>query len=127
MPTTATGEGTIKCGAGDHRHATAYQVLCCYVAAGLIDGAWPCGWLYEGPVPTGDPDEPYYRGIIECPAPARMRADGTGYECLAGHEHTYAEARQAAGWDYAEDDEEAERMSRYGVEPRTMRGQVWPR
>jgi hypothetical protein len=88
---------------------------------------WPCDWLTRGTRPTGDPDEPYYEGIFECGAPSRMRPDGTGYDCEAGHEHTYAQARQAAGWEYAEDDDEAGRLAKLGVEPRTITGQVWPR
>jgi hypothetical protein len=106
-------------------HETAEAVRRCYVAAGRIDGLWTCGWQFEGAIATGDPDEPYYRGILECDAPARERADGSGYDCEAGHEHTYAEARQAQGWDYADEDEAAG-LAKAGVEPRTMTGQVWP-
>lgn len=123
LPDTA---GTVRCGSCRSRHVTADQVLRCYVAKGLIKDTWPCGWQYEGLIATGDPDEPFYRGIVECDAPARLRADGTGYGCLVGHEHTYAEARQAQGWDYAEDDDEAKNLAKAGVEPRTMTGQVWP-
>jgi hypothetical protein len=123
LPDTA---GTIRCGSCRSRHLTTADVLACYVAKGLITDMWSCGWQYEGAIATGDPDEPWYLGIIECDAPAQLRADGTGYDCLAGHEHTYAEARQAQGWEYCEDDDEAGRLAKLGVEPRTMTGQVWP-
>jgi len=122
LPDTA---GTIRCGSCRSRHLTRDEVLRCYVAAGRIKDVWPCSWLVEGPIPTGDPDEPYYQGIYECGAPSRMRADGTGYDCDDGHEHTDAEARQAQGWDYAADDDEARGLARNFVEPRTMAGQVW--
>jgi hypothetical protein len=108
-------------------HATATAVFRCYVAAGRIDGLWTCGWQHEGLIATGDPDEPYYQGIVECDAPARMYPDGTGYACTDGHSHTFAEARAAQGWEYAEDDDEARRLAGLGVEPRTMTGQIWPR
>jgi hypothetical protein len=126
MSTLPDTRGTIKCGSCRSRHLTKEQVLSCYVEAGKIEGMWLCGWQYKGLIATGDPDEPYYEGILECDAPARMRADGTGYDCLRGHEHTTAEARQAQGWEYCEDDDEAKQLARAGVEPRTMTGQAWP-
>jgi hypothetical protein len=113
-------EAGIRCGSCKGRHATVSLVQRCYVAAGKIEGVWPCSWLMEAPIATGDPDEPYYPGIVECGAPTRMRADGTGYDCANGHEHTYAEARQAQGWDYAEDAMEAAYLAKYGTEPRTL-------
>lgn len=116
LPDTA---GTIKCGSCKSRHFTAYDVLACYVAAGLIKDAWPCGW---GMLAQGE-DGPY---TIFCDAPARARADGTGYDCILGHEHTTAEARRQQGWDYASDLGEAELLAKYGTEPRTMTGQIWP-
>ena len=76
---------------------------------------------------TGDPDEPCYPAIVECGAPTRYRADGTGYDCESGHEHTDAQARQAQGWDYAGDDGEALLLARAGVEPREVDGHVWVR
>jgi hypothetical protein len=125
MTTTEAPETrTIRCASGaarcHGRHATPDEVFRCYVAAGKIDGAWPCGWQYEGAIPTGDPEEPYYRGILECDAPARERANGTGYDCADGHEFTTAEARAAAGWDYAEDAMEAAYLAKHGTEPRTL-------
>jgi hypothetical protein len=130
MNTTDTPR-RIVCASGATRchgsHATREDVYRCWVAAGRIAGLWSCGWQYEGAVATGDPDEPYYRGILECDAPTRMYQDGTGYSCTDGHDHTFAEARQAQGWDYCEDSDEATQLARAGVEPRTMTGQIWPR
>jgi hypothetical protein len=123
LPDTA---GTIKCGSCRSRHLTKDEVLRCYVAKGLIKDRFICGWQYEGAIATGDPDEPYYRGIVECDAIATIRPDGSGFDCEAGHEHTNAEARQEQGWEYCSDQGEADQLARAGVEPRTMAGQVWP-
>lgn len=117
LPDTA---GIIRCGACKSRHATKEDVLSCYVGKGLIKDMWPCGWQYEGDIATGDPDEPYYRGIVSCDAPARERADGSGYDCLAGHEHTYAQWMAEHGMAYAEDDLEAAYLAKAGVEPREL-------
>lgn len=80
---------------------------------------WPCTWLIEG---YGED------GLVhdECGAATRYRPDGSGYDCATGHEHTYAEARQAQGWDYAADEGEAFGLARAGVEPREMDGHIWP-
>lgn len=123
LPDTA---GTIRCGSCRSRHLTRAQILHCYVEAGKIEGKFICGWQYEGAIATGDPDEPFYRGVIECDAIATIRSDGSGFDCEAGHEHTNAQARQEQGWEYAEDFGEAEQLAKAGVEPRTMTGQVWP-
>jgi hypothetical protein len=125
LPDTA---GTIKCGSCRSRHLTKDEIFRCYVAAGKVEGVWPCGWQYEGLIATGDPDEPYYRGVVECDAPARERADGSGHDCSDGHEHTYAQARSEQGWDYAEDDLEAAYLAKYGTEPRDLvTGGPWTR
>jgi hypothetical protein len=58
-------------------------------------------------------------------APTYLRPDGTGYDCELGHEHTYEQARQAQGWDYASDAGEAALLAKYGTEPREMDGHVW--
>jgi hypothetical protein len=124
MTTTTTRAMRIRCAAGADtcpgEHATAYEVFCCYVTAGKIEGVFPCSWLMEVPGEDG----PYH---VECGAPSRMYSDGTGYSCALGHSHTDAQARQAQGWDYAADAGEAEQLARAFVEPRTMTGQVWPR
>src|SRR5271166_156790 len=120
MTATATAP-TIKCGVSrDHRHVTPGEVYRCYVKAGRIIGVWPCGWQYEGLIATGDPEEPYYRGIVECGAPTRERANGSGYDCKAGHEHTYAQWMAEHGMAYAEDDLEAAYLAKAGVEPREL-------
>lgn len=123
LPDTA---GTVKCGSCRSRHFTADEVLRCYVAAGKIENLFICGWQYEGAIATGDPDEPFYRGVIECDAIATIRADGSGFDCAVGHSHTNAQARQEQGWEYCEDFAEAERLARLGIEPRTMDGHLWP-
>jgi hypothetical protein len=123
LPDTA---GTVKCGSCKSRHFTRDEVLHCYVAAGKIENLFICGWQYEGAIATGDPDEPYYRGVVECDAIATIRADGSGFDCTAGHEHTNAQARWEQGWDYAEDAMEAAYLAKYGTEPRTMaHGAPW--
>jgi hypothetical protein len=114
----------IRCGSCGSYHRYVIQVRACYGV--LPEGTFPCSWLTEALLATGDPDEPYYPGIVECGAPAHLRADGTGYDCEAGHEHTTAEARQAQGWEYCSDTDEAKQLARVGVEPRTMTGQIWP-
>jgi hypothetical protein len=110
-------EQKIRCGKCHGRHRYPIQVQACY---GVLGDVWPCSWQLEVLLPTGDPDEPYYEGVAECGAPSRMREDGTGYDCEAGHEHTFAEARQRAGWDYAEDADEARQLMKYGTEPRDL-------
>jgi hypothetical protein len=118
---TTTREARIICTSGATTchgfHATARQVFRCYVAAGRIADVWTCGWQYEGAIATGDPAEPCYRGILECDAPAKMRADGSGFDCSDGHEHTFAEWLAEHGQAYAEDDEEAARLLKAGVQP----------
>lgn len=123
----ASQEG-IRCGSCKRRHATAQEVLRCYVAADKIEGVWPCSWLIEAALATGDPDEPYYAAVVECGAPTRMRADGTGYDCAAGHEHTDAQVMAERGMAYAEDDLEAAYLAKYGTEPRDLvTGGPWTR
>jgi hypothetical protein len=114
----------IRCGKCGNRHRFTIQVRACY---GFLspDGPWPCSWMMEVALATGDPHEPYYQGIIECGAPTYLRPDGTGYDCELGHEHTYEQARQTQGWDYASDAGEAALLAKYGTEPREMDGHVW--
>jgi len=79
----------------------------------------PCGWLVERTVSwydeeTGDGEG--YDVVEECGA-AAVYTD-RGFTCDAGHSHVTAEVRWNEGWDYAEDDGEALRLSRAGTEPR---------
>lgn len=123
LPDTA---GTIRCGSCRSRHVTKDEVLRCYIEAGKIENLFICGWQYEGAIATGDPDEPFYRGVVECDAIATIRPDGSGFDCKAGHEHTNAQARQEQGWDYAEDALEAAYLAKHGTEPRQLRdGSPW--
>jgi hypothetical protein len=103
----------IRCGNCKGRHETVYDIRECYQMGKYLG---PCTWLVEGPIAT-----------FECGAPMYSRPDGTGYDCVVGHEHTHIEARVAQGWDYAADEDEAHLLSQYGTEPRTMTGQIWPR
>lgn len=102
------------------RHATVAEVRECFEAK--RDGAWPCTWLIEGLIPTGDPDEPYYRGTFECGAPTQYTDDRGSYECTAGHDFIPPEVRQEQGWDYAADRDEAMGLAKAGVLPVQMDG-----
>lgn len=117
LPDTA---GTIKCGSCRSRHLTKDEVLRCYIEAGKIENLFICGWQYEGLIATGDPDEPCYRGVVECDAIATIRADGSGFDCADGHEHTNAQWMAEHGMAYAEDDMEAAYLAKAGVEPREL-------
>jgi hypothetical protein len=101
-------------------HETREAVYRCFVAANLITGVWACGWQYEGAIATGDPDEPYYRGVVECDAPAREYPDGSGFECADGHSHRHPQWLAEHGMAYAEDDEEARYLAKAGVQPLHM-------
>jgi len=69
-----------------------------------------------------DEDGPYTR---DCDMPA-WEIPG-GFECVRGHSHVDQQTRYEEGWDYAESLDEAERLAKNGVEPRTMdTGQIWP-
>lgn len=59
---------------------------------------WECSWLVDiGYTEDGD------RVIRDCGAPAAERADGSGWDCQAGHEHnTYGGPRHT---EYLDDDE----------------------
>lgn len=50
--------------------------------------------------------------IGECGASAA--ADDRGSHCEAGHDHVNAQARDAEGWDYAGDEQEAAVRAKYG-------------
>ena len=106
----------IRCGNCKSHHETVHDVRECYDAGKYLG---PCTWL----VMIDGEDGSY---TAECEAPMYERYDNTGYECTAGHEHTFAEARMAQGWDYAADADEASQLARHGTEPRTMTGQIWP-
>lgn len=98
---------------GSHRSVA--EVKACFAAK--VAGAWPCTWLIEGPIPTGDPDEPYYKGTFECGAPARYTDEEGSYTCDEGHAHTPAWVRDRQGWDFAADRGEAEALALAGVLP----------
>jgi hypothetical protein len=100
-------------------HNVAADVKACFEAK--RDGAWPCTWLIEGRYDDGS------KFTRNCGAPTRYTDEARGiYECSAGHDHVPAQVRAAEGWDYAEDGDEAKRLTFHGTEPRTMAGQAWP-
>lgn len=84
--------------------------------------SFPCGWAVErlvGGYWVDDEDGPWFieaeRIVEECGATATE--DARGWSCEAGHSHVFAEVRHAEGWEYAEDAEEARRLTMAGVAP----------
>jgi hypothetical protein len=139
MTTATIAAPSVRCGSCKGRHATTAQVFACYVAAGLVEGWFLCTWMVRHSerctdrgiytddgefIMCGACEDGGYQ-VEDCGAPARLLEDGTGFECMAGHSHIDAEARQAQGWEYAEDRYEAKRLVMAGVEPRTMDGKIW--
>ena len=113
----------MRCGKCHGEHTSVAGVRACHQGLDVV----PCTWLVERwyPVvyfPDGDSYDPCEEGPIveECGADAIFRADDSGWDCVAGHEHTDAQARWEQGWDYAEDDGEARRLAANGVEPRDL-------
>lgn len=96
-----------------HSHRTAAEVRECYLAAhdkAAGTEVWECGWLLEGRYDDGT------TYAYPCDAPTRYTDEHGSYECLSGHGHVPAEVRQAEGWDYASDAEEAAYLRRNGVD-----------
>lgn len=110
----------ITCGKCKATHEAVASVRACY-----DDRLFPCNWLVERPAPWyydeetgeswGGEDGPV---IEDCGADAIVT--DRGFTCSAGHGHVYAEIRNAEGWEYAEDADEAKRLARAGVEPRDL-------
>jgi hypothetical protein len=73
----------------------------------------PCTWMIEYTI-EGE------RYVRDCGAPAWETA--RGWECQDGHGHVYAEIRDAEGWDYAADSDEAGLLAGAGVDPVAMNG-----
>lgn len=108
-------------GAERHAHQVVAEVRSCYQAA--HDEArdievWPCGWILEGRYGDGS------RFSYPCTAPARLTPDrGEGcYACDNGHDFIPPQIRQAEGWDYAADLDEARGLRTYGIMPVGMDG-----
>ena len=78
------------------------------------DGPHACQWVVQ----TNDYDEDGDRIQFDCGA--EVIAHDNGWECTAGHEHTTTEARQAQGWEYAEDAYDAAVIARGGRRYRPM-------
>lgn len=104
-----------------HSHRTVAGVRGCFAAArDERAGAevWPCSWLLEGRYDDGS------AYAFECGLPTRLtpeRGEGS-YACDGDHDHVPAWVREAQGWDYAEDAEEALRLRRHGVQAVAMNG-----
>lgn len=102
----------IRCG-NRAKHATrTYHETIEGVRACHRGETWACTWLNgrtehteDGPVLV----------TSECGALAYPLPGDRGYTCEAGHEHIYAEVRADEGWEYAEDQDEAQRLERNGV------------
>lgn len=79
-----------------------------------------CSWMVERVIYIGDDEEGYEQDvrIEECGAEAVFH--NNGFHCTAGHEHTSMEARERAGWDYAEDAYDAAVITKGGREFRPM-------
>jgi hypothetical protein len=91
------------------------------MALGWVAGSWEagtCSWMVEQTRWVGDDEygyEPVVK-IVDCGAPAVFGSDR--WACAAGHEHVSMEAREAEGWDYAEDAYAAACIMRGGREAR---------
>ena len=110
---------TITCGKCRQTHTSVAVVKACFAGAEIA----PCAWLVErvvgGYYVEYDGQDDWieaYTSVEDCGAEA-IYTD-RGFECAAGHAHVTAEVRWQEGWDYAEDAEEAKRLSRAGTEPR---------
>lgn len=100
---------SVTCGNCKETHHSVEAVRRCYAGE-----ASPCGWQYHARDRWGFvTDEDGERIVLECKALAWDT--GRALVCEDGHEHVWAEARAAEGWDYAEDAEEARRLAKVGV------------
>lgn len=110
---------SITCGKCKELHRSAAAVRACYAGATIA----PCDWLVERFTPgeyVGDEGD-WLEGVTlveDCGAEAIY--DDRGFTCDAGHSHVRAEIRNAEGWEYAEDADEASRLTKAGVEPRDL-------
>ena len=102
---------SILCGKCRNTHRLVESVRNCYQGKTIL----PCDWLIERQTEDGP-------AIVECGADAIW--DDRGFECAAGHSHVTAEHRRAEGWDYAEDEVEAQRMAARGTIPVQMDGRA---
>lgn len=111
---------SITCGKCFKTHASTIAVKACYGGADI----GPCTWLVERTFTYEDPETGEVWGFEDGPQIVDCGAEtiytNRGYECAAGHSHVNAEVRFAEGWDYAEDAEEAARLSKYGTQPRDL-------
>ncbi len=106
---------------GRHDHRDVATARACWQAARDEKAGiqvWPCTWLLEGRYDDGS------AFTYECGLPSRFTPQhGEGsYACDGGHDHVPAEVREAQGWDYAADEDEAALLARAGVRPVQMDG-----
>lgn len=107
---------SIICGYCKKTHSAVALVKACYQGQTGI-----CGWQYNVPTVYSPEVEDFIDAHTEeCDALSWW--DERGTYCEAGHEHVWAEARAAEGWDYAEDIDEANRLRKLGVQVVSMRG-----
>ena len=111
---------SIKCGKCRETHESIHAVRACYAGETIA----PCTWLVKRTYSFVDEETGEWWGGEDGPVVEDCGAEAIftdrGFECSAGHSHVFAEIRNAEGWDYAEDRGEAERLSKYGTEPRDL-------
>lgn len=97
-------------------HHNILEVKECY---GLVT---LCQWQVERDVCLHEGDEEWppewERQVVACGAP--VHEDEHGWRCEGGHSYVDMETRWKEGWDYAEDREEAKRLTAAGTEPRDL-------
>lgn len=92
------------CGNCKGQHHYVETAKACYAG-----NTFTCNWLVQTAGQEWTDFEPIIR---ECGATAVV--DERGFECESGHAHVNAETRDAEGWDYASDEEEARVRASYG-------------
>lgn len=91
-------------------HADVAAVKACFLGDGV------CTWV----VSVGHHPEDGDELLLECGY--ALHVTDRGWTCDGGHEHVTAEVRQAEGWDYASDEEEATQLRKHGVDAVAMNG-----
>jgi len=107
----------ITCGKCKELHHSAAAVRACYAGATIA----PCNWLVERFTPGEYVGDDWLEEVTreeDCGAEAIY--DDRGFTCDAGHSHVRAEIRNAEGWEYAEDADEALLLAKAGVDPRDL-------
>jgi hypothetical protein len=105
---------SITCAHCRTTHHSVEAVRACFAGATITS----CTWLVQRGY-----DEDGGEIILDCGAEAIVT--DCGFECDAGHSHATAEVRDAEGWDYAEDRDEALALTKAGVFPVQMDGHAF--